>query len=759
MGVLSRFRLSDELVSRYPVFVETGTGRGVSLSYAAEHKFERLISIDIDPRLTEAVAQRFAADERVEFYVGPSHQELKHVLADLRGQNVIFWLDAHSPGGDYFGADYAAEPDRVLRLPLQEEIELIWAAPLAHIGDFIIVVDDRRIYEDDDYAHGNLPPSVHNLSGAERSLAFVDELFGKSHQIVRSVMDDGYLLVIPRDSISPMVILKYDVAEQVAIARRNVVAGDVFSARVEYHRVLDMTQPLEQPDLSIKRVARGEACRFMATFAKSEHHEGSVIDWFLEAAAADPLAIEHRIDLIFQSLIPRGDLKLAKDEAEKAVRIAAGWLTKADEARAYRALADVERQLGDAKAMERAVEKAKLLDPFHVDTLRVEAMFLADTSRFDEAEEVYNLVVNDSSQRGQGFLGLSIVHSRRGDHEAAIACIEAAIASGLDDPMAEWRLSDELLTIGRYAEGWKGQSARFQLERKMPGVGPAGRRFLRPVWDRAAPPCAVHVHAEQGYGDVICMARYLLELKILGHDVRCETTEPMVDLFRESFEPVGIKVVPLAADYPGAMGLDDFDRHVPMMSFPTLFETTIETVPWCGPYLYANIHRVAEYGRALPRGRRRIGLCWKSGSKPGLWHREYARRKSMPFEAVEPLVERLLLAGDAVVSLLVDETGEDPRSILSPYVAIPLGSESTWADTAAIVANLDIVVTVDTGVAHLAGAMGKKTLLAMHTPGASWHWMENRSDSPWYPTVKIFRQERPHEWTDVVDRMIAALFD
>jgi hypothetical protein len=317
--------------------------------------------------------------------------------------------------------------------------------------------------------------------------------------------------------------------------------------------------------------------------------------------------------------------------------------------------------------------------------------------------------------------------------------------------MVAWRHSDVLLALGRYAEGWQLQGRRFELERRMPGVGPAGRRFLRPMWEPGNSPQRVHVHAEQGYGDVIMMARYLPLLVEMGHDVRFEVKRDMVSLFRDSLGS-DIKVVPLAADYPGAFGIDDFDTHIPSMTLPTLFKTSINTIPWRGPYIRSSRYPLFRMGL-------KIGLCWTSGSQPGLWHREYSKRKSIPFW---PDVWRIIdeTAATFYALQLHDVPSRLPRKLLAPLGSL---SSPTWADTAALVDACDLVVTVDTGVAHLAGAMGKRTILMLHGPGVSWHWMADRDGarwqhrSPWYPTVEIVRQQKPHQWVGVIETVLGMI--
>jgi hypothetical protein len=252
-----------------------------------------------------------------------------------------------------------------------------------------------------------------------------------------------------------------------------------------------------------------------------------------------------------------------------------------------------------------------------------------------------------------------------------------------------------------------------------------------------------------GHGDAIAMARYAPLLRDLGYDVRMEVGEPLVGLFTRSFP--GIQVMPKAVDYPSAMGIPVFDYHIPMLSLPAMMKTDIDTVPWQGPYLTPDPNEVGRY-RAIPgpRSGPRIGLCWSSGVRTeGLWIKEYGKRKSMHFRELLPLIK------SNAANFISLQVGPE-REQHCDFIADPLPDTPDWDDTAALVASLDLVITVDTSVAHLAGALGKPVWVMMHTEG-SWHWMTERLDSPWYPTARLFRQKEIHQWADVVAEVGQAL--
>lgn len=200
MGTLAHFDLAllariHGLVS----LVETGTAQGDSLAVAARvPQFQQLHSIEIVQELHEAARARFKSDERIHVWHGDSLGTLPAVLASLPAGPCLFWLDAHFPGA-HSGADYAAEPDVVRRLPLQAEIELIRTArPDARD---VLLIDDARIYQPGPYGSGDLPDNWPPLAGATRSLDFIRTNYGGTHGMVVDYADQGYAMVVPRPQL------------------------------------------------------------------------------------------------------------------------------------------------------------------------------------------------------------------------------------------------------------------------------------------------------------------------------------------------------------------------------------------------------------------------------------------------------------------------------------------------------------------------------------------------------------------------------
>jgi hypothetical protein len=280
-----------------------------------------------------------------------------------------------------------------------------------------------------------------------------------------------------------------------------------------------------------------------------------------------------------------------------------------------------------------------------------------------------------------------------------------------------------------------------------------GRRFNRPFWNGETGK-VVHLHGEQGFGDVLQFARYAPMVKDLGNAVTLECPEAMLRLFKNSFP--GIRVIPYAKDWPGALGINEFDFHSPLMSLPLAFKTTVNTIPGKVPYLKPIDADVAAWKKKLedmPNGLR-VGFCWGSGVRETAdpLIKRVGKRKSMSLSVFRPIVET---TGVVPVSL---QLGPWQKEIKELGVKIHdfMDDVNDFADTAALIANLDIVVTVDTAVAHLAGAMAKPVFLLELYDGC-WRWLMNRTDSPWYPTVTLFRQVALDDWPATIPGVVLAL--
>lgn len=320
-------------------------------------------------------------------------------------------------------------------------------------------------------------------------------------------------------------------------------------------------------------------------------------------------------------------------------------------------------------------------------------------------------------------------------HDAALASFEAAVA--LDPAFADAHLDLAIcrLLAGDLAGGWPEYEWRWQT-----GHMPALRQtFQGPLWlgegDLAGK--TLLVHAEQGLGDAIQLARYARLLAARGARVIWEARAPLMELIA-GIDGVA-QVVPM-----GGPRLADVDCHCPMMSLPLAFGTRLDTIPAAPAYIRPAAARVAAWSARLgPKRRPRIGIAW-SGS---------ATNTDEPNRAIG--LERILplRALDVELIALQSEVRAEDQAVLDAHRDIRHLAPG-FADTAALIALLDLVVTVDTSIAHLAGAVGAPTFLLLpHV--ADWRWLRDGEASPWYPSLRLFRQPALGDWQSVVQHVLA----
>jgi tetratricopeptide (TPR) repeat protein len=324
-----------------------------------------------------------------------------------------------------------------------------------------------------------------------------------------------------------------------------------------------------------------------------------------------------------------------------------------------------------------------------------------------------------------------------GDDAGALAAYDRALALQPDDADARMNKSLVLLRQGRFAEGWPLYEAR---KAKWPGVARAD--LPQPVWTGAQDLAGktLFLHREQGFGDTLQFCRYALACHERGAQVVLAVQPPLVRLLRQ-LEPA-VRVIAEGAP-PGA-----FDLHAALMSLPLAFATTPETIP-ASPTLSAEPALASRWAERLGRRTRpRIGLVW-SGSAVHV----NDRNRSLSLAQVLPLISERA----EWISLQKEVRGADAAVLAAdPRIRTFAEHLTDFAETAALIQHLDLVITVDTSVAHLAAAMGKPTWILLPL-NPDFRWLTGRSDSPWYPSVRLFRQPRFGDWAAVTSELAAAL--
>jgi tetratricopeptide (TPR) repeat protein len=324
-----------------------------------------------------------------------------------------------------------------------------------------------------------------------------------------------------------------------------------------------------------------------------------------------------------------------------------------------------------------------------------------------------------------------------GRHADAAESYERTIALDPAHASAHWNLADCRLILGDFARGWEQYEWRWKLPARR------SRDFAQPPWlgETSIAGRTILLHAELGLGDTIQFCRYATEVAKSGARVVLEAQAPLLPLLAtlEGIDRLVARGEPLPP----------FDCHCPLMTLPLVFRTDLASVPARVPYLRADPERVESWRRRLgERTRPRVGIAW-SGSQ-GLRN----DKRSMSLAQALPLV------GGAVqwVSLQKEvPAGEAALLAAHPEILDVSSALGDFADTAALVEMLDLVITVDTSVAHVAGALAKPVWILLPANPHDWRWLLGREDSVWYPTARIFRQPAPGDWASVAQRVAAAL--
>src|SRR5271166_6092803 len=369
---------------------------------------------------------------------------------------------------------------------------------------------------------------------------------------------------------------------------------------------------------------------------------------------------------------------------------------------------------------------------------------LLQQGRLDEAIASYRRALDRKPDLPEALNNLGNALKARKRFDEAVASYRRALALKPDDPDVHYNLGMALLARGDMPAGWEEHEWRW----KTPQLSPAHRGFVQPQWrGEAGEGRTLLVHAEQGFGDTLQFCRYAPLAAARGLRVVLDVPRPLVRLLRSLS----------GADQIVANGeaLPPFDLHCPMLSLPLALGTTITTIPGDAPYLHAEATQVAAWRTrlgALNNHGPRIGLAWAGNPRAHLLAAAAAgRRRSMNPELLAPLFgvpERHFF------SLQKDGPAAPPGFPLTDF----MGEMEDFADTAALIANLDLVISVDTAVAHLAAASGKPVWL-LERFDTCWRWLDGRRDSPWYPGLRLYRQPQPGDWDSVLAEVARDLRD
>jgi len=400
--------------------------------------------------------------------------------------------------------------------------------------------------------------------------------------------------------------------------------------------------------------------------------------------------------------------------------------------------ADAAAALNEAEEYARAEAACRValaLVPGHYVALTNLGAALHRLGRHQEAIQTSVAAAHANPGCAEAFSNLGVVLNDMQAMELSLQSHNEAYRLAPTNPHIRANRAMALLMAGDLAQGFAEFEARWQLS-PPPISGPrwqgeplAGRVLL--VWD------------EGGYGDTLQFIRYVGPLLAAGARVVLHVQAPLVRLVRRSF-PQAQAVVSSDDRLP------EFDLHCPMISLAHVMGTTLDTVPGETPYLSPDPLQSAHWREALGQlgAMRKIGLVWAGAPRQGmkLVH-AMDQRRSMKLELLAPL---MAVPDVQWISLQIGGGADIARTGLP--LGNPMARMQDFADTAALVAGLDMVISVDTAVVHLAGALGVPVWV-MSRFDACWRWLAGREDTPWYPRMRVFRQEIPGEWGGVVERV------
>jgi hypothetical protein len=322
-----------------------------------------------------------------------------------------------------------------------------------------------------------------------------------------------------------------------------------------------------------------------------------------------------------------------------------------------------------------------------------------------------------------------------GDPQGGIPFLQRSMQLAPEHPTAPFNLAVAYLLAGDYEKGWAQYEARWNYEH-LAGALPA---YTQPRWTgQDVKDKTVLVLGEQGHGDNLQFVRFIGDIKARGARVILAVNSSLRPLF------LGPSIPEIVS--PGDP-LPEFDYWIPIMSIPAIIGTTLENLAEVQYYLTADAELQKTWQATLgPKRRLRVGFCW-SGRRD-TW---INRHKAMPFDVMLALIKRN--PGYEWVNLQCDCTEEEEAELVAAGVRAYPGAISSFADSAALLMHMDVVLAVDTAVAHLAGALGRPVWVMLSQFALDWRWLLDRDSSPWYTTARLFRQPQMGDWSTVTERI------
>jgi tetratricopeptide (TPR) repeat protein len=468
-------------------------------------------------------------------------------------------------------------------------------------------------------------------------------------------------------------------------------------------------------------------------------------DHMLEAAfqayrAGRPAAAESLLRLVLghggkdaHALYFLGHLAYQQNRPDEAIWFLARSLAiNPDHARARNDLGEALRLLGRNEAALPHLERAIALEPSLSHAYGNLAMVLLALDRPEDALRHAQESLRRSADKAVAHCDLGSIFGRLNRAQEAVRQYDLALGLDPGNPRARYFRGIMRLALGMMPDAWADHEARLEMRAVLSGT----RAFDRPRWTGAQDLAGrtILLHAEQGLGDTIQFVRYAPLVAARGARVLVEVQQGLGSLLNHT----GFAVFELGDALPA------FDLHCSLVSLPAAFATSQASIPASVPYIAPAPDTVAAWARRLgPWRKMRVGFAW-SGSAGHAADTD----RTMPLDTLAPLLGRGDIECHAVQRDIRDSDRDAMRAFL--HLADHSAALTDFEQTAGLLAQMDLVITVDTAVAHLAGAMNVPAWV-MLPHAADWRWMRDRDDSPWYPSVRLFRQKRRGEWASVID--------
>ena len=396
-------------------------------------------------------------------------------------------------------------------------------------------------------------------------------------------------------------------------------------------------------------------------------------------------------------------------------------------------LGNVQQELKQYETAINSYEKAISIQPNYAEAHSNLGKAKQEIKQFEIAIIHYCKAISLKPDFADAYSNLGRAQEEMMQFESAIASFDKAINLQQNHIIANWNKALVLLLTGNFDSGWKFFEWRSQIEESR--LFSEHCDFKKQLWlgTESLIGKSILLHSEQGFGDIIQFVRYVKLIQGLGAQVILEVPKVLITLLtglEGTFQLLAI------GDHR-----PDFQYQCPLMSMPLAFKTTIETIPAKIPYITCDDNKaLAWQSRFLGRNKHRIGLVWSGSAN----HRNDHNR-SFQLQDLIPYLPNCF----EYISLQKEVRPNDKEVLQNnPQISDASYELNDFSDTAALINNLDLVISVDTSVAHLAGALGKKTwLLLPYVP--DWRWMLDRDDSPWYPNHRLFRQPNRDDWVSV----------